>query len=54
VKIQPVEMSIQPVVLHLMDFEKGFKKLDFVVKQIQSIVSKIQPIDLLKTLTKFC
>jgi len=30
VKIQPVEMSIQPVVLHLVYLEKDFKKLDFV------------------------
>jgi len=50
VKIQPVEMSIQPVVLHLVDFEK----LDFVVKSIQSVVSRIQLVVFLKTLTKFC
>ena len=37
VKIQHVEMSIQPVVLHLVYFEKDLKKLDFAVKPIQSI-----------------
>jgi len=30
VKNQPVENSIQPVVLHLVFFEKDLKKLDFV------------------------
>ena len=54
VKIQPVEMSIQPVFLHLVYFEKDLKKLDFVVKPIQSIDSCFQSIDFLKTLTKFC
>jgi len=30
VKTQPIEISIQPVVLHLVYFEKDLKKLDFV------------------------
>jgi len=30
VKIQPVQMLIQPIVLHLVYFEKDLKKLDFV------------------------
>ena len=30
VKIQLVKMSIQPVVLHLVYFEKDLKRLDFV------------------------
>jgi len=29
-KIQSIEISIQPVVLHLAYFEKDLKKLDFV------------------------
>jgi len=44
VKIQPVEMSIQPVVLYLVDFEKDLKNLtlfDFAVKSIQLVDSKI-------------
>jgi len=47
VKNKPLEISIQPVVLHLLDFEK----VDFVVKQIQSIVSRFHSIVFLKTLT---
>jgi len=35
-------------------FEKGFEKLDFVVKSIQPIVSTKQSIVFLKTLTEFC
>ena len=53
VKIQLVEMSIQPVVLHLVYFEKDLTLLDFVVKPIKSIDSCFQSIDFLKTLTKF-
>jgi len=51
VKIQPAEMSIQPIVLHLVYFEKDLKMLDFVVKPIQSVDSCFQSIDFLKTLT---
>jgi len=54
VKIQPVEISIHPVVLLLVYFEKDLKKLDFVVKPIQSIDLCFQSIDFLKTLTEFC
>jgi len=57
VKIQPVEMSIQPIVLHLVDFEKDLKSLtlfDFTVKPIQPVVLRIQPIVFLKTITKLC
>ena len=57
VKIQLVEMSIQPVVLHLVVFEKDLECLtlfDFSVKPIQSVDSWFQSIDFLKTLTKFC
>jgi len=36
VKIQPIEMSIQPVVLHLVVFEKDLKSLTLL---------SIQPID---------
>jgi len=50
VKIQPVEMSIQPVFFTL----SGFEKLDFVVKPIQPVVSTIQLVLFLKTLTEFC
>jgi len=42
VKIQPVEMSIQPVVLHFVDFEKDLKSLslfEFAVKPIQPVDS---------------
>jgi len=42
VKIQPVEMSIQPIVLHLVVFEKDLKSLtlfDFAIKPIQLIDS---------------
>jgi len=38
VKIQLVEMLIQPIVLHLVDFEKDFKSLtlfDLAVKPIE-------------------
>jgi len=42
VKNQPVEISIQLVVLYLVFFEKDWKKLDFVVKQIQLVVSCFQ------------
>ena len=38
-KNQPVEILIQPVVLHLEYFEKNLKKLDFAVKPIQPIVN---------------
>jgi len=43
VKIQPVEMLIQPVVLHLVDFKKDLKSLtlfDFAVKPIQRLFQK--------------
>jgi len=42
VKNQPIEMSIQPTFLHLVDFEKNLKNLtlfDFVVKSIQPVDS---------------
>jgi len=57
VKIQPVEMSIQPIVLHLVDFEKDLKSLtlfDFAVKPIHPVGWRIQLIVFLKILTKFC
>jgi len=57
VKIQPVEMSIQSVVLHLVYFEKNLKNLTLVdcfVTPIQLVVSRIQLVVFLKTLTKFC
>jgi len=41
-EIQLVEVSIQPVVLRLVYFEKDLKKLDFTVKPIQSIDSCFQ------------
>jgi len=49
-------MSIQPVVLHLVDFEKDLKSLtlfEFVVKPIQPVVSRIQLVVFMKTLTEF-
>jgi len=46
VKNQPIEISIQPVVLHLVYFGKKIRKslalVDIVVKPIQSIVSCFQ------------
>jgi len=42
---QPVVLSFQSVVYHLEVFEKGLKPfdlVDFVVKRIQSVVSRIQ------------
>jgi len=54
VKIQPIEMFIQPVVLHLVYFVKDLKKLDFDVKPMQSVDLCFQSIDFLKTLTEFC
>jgi len=57
VKIQPIEMLIQPVVLHLVDFENDLKSLtlfDFVVNPIQPVVSKIQQVIFLETLIEFC
>ena len=50
---QPVEILIQSVILHLEVIEKDLKRLDFAVKPIQSVVSKIQPIDFLKSLIEF-
>jgi len=50
-------MSIQMVVLHLVDFEKDLKNLtlvDFAVKPIQSVVSKIQLVVFLETLIELC
>jgi len=47
-------MSIQPVVLHLVDFEKDLKSLtlfDFAVKPIQLVDLWFQSIDFRKTLT---
>jgi len=44
---QLVVLSFQSVVYHLEVFEKGLKLfdlVDFVVKPIQSVVSRIQPI----------
>jgi len=53
VKNKPLEILIQPIVLHLVDFEKVLKSLtlfDFVVKQIKSIVSCFQSIVFLKNI----
>jgi len=47
VEKQPVVFSFQSIVYHLEVFEKGLKLfdlVDFVVKPIQSVVSRIQPI----------
>jgi len=55
VENQPVEISIQTVVLHLQVFEKNLKNMklvSFVVKSIQPIVSYFQLIDFLKSLTE--
>ena len=44
---QPVVLSFQSIVYHLEVFEKGFKLfdlVDFAVKPIQLVVSRIQPI----------
>jgi len=46
-KKQPVVLSFQSIVYHLEVFEKGLKLfdlVDFAVKPIQSVVSRIQPI----------
>jgi len=50
-------MSIQLVVLHLVDFEKDLKILtffDFVVKPIQLVVLKIQLVVFMETLIELC
>ena len=47
VEKQPVVLSFQLVVYHFEVFEKGLKLfglVDFAVKPIQSVVSRIQPI----------
>jgi len=53
---QPVVLSFQSVVYHLEVFEKGLKPfdlVDFVVKRIQSVVSRIQLIVCWKPITEF-
>jgi len=53
---QPVVLSFQSLVYHLEVFEKGLKLFDlddFAVKPIQLVVSRIQPIVCLKSITKF-
>ena len=42
------------MLFYLSSFWKGFEKLDFAVKSIQTIVSAKQPIVFLKTLIEFC
>jgi len=57
VKSQLVEISSQPVLLHLVVFEKDLKSLtlvDFAVKPIQPVVSRFQLIEIWKTLTEYC
>ena len=56
VENQLVVLSFQPIVLHVVVFEKDLKLFDFgwlFVKPIQSVVSKNQPIVFWKSLTKF-
>ena len=56
VENQPVELSFQPVVLHLVFLKriwKGLKLVDLAVKPIQLIVSCFQSVDFWKSLTKF-
>ena len=38
VNIQPVEMSIQSVILHLVYFEKDLKKLDLLSNQFNRLI----------------
>ena len=52
--LKKVKIQTVLVVLHLVYFEKDLKKLDFVVKLIQSVDSCFQSIDFMKTLTKLC
>jgi len=57
VENHPIEMSIEPVVLHLVFLKRNWKRLklvDLVVKPIQPIGSLFQLVDFWKSLTEFC